>query len=262
MKILIVGSSGMLGGTAKNYFSNVETLDRNELDLSDCSYEQLAIAIDRKKCDFVINCAGLIKQRSVKNYQMIAVNSVLPHKLSEICNTFGQKMFHITTDCVFDGKKGAYNEISKHSAQDVYGVSKSLGEPIDCMTIRTSIIGEEKRNKLSLLEWVRSNKGGNINGFTNHHWNGVTCLELCKVIEYIIKNNLYEHKLRHVFSNTVSKYELVNLINEIYKLDIKVKSHHTEEKCDRTLTTLYSKIQTKSIAEQITQTRKFHEHIR
>jgi dTDP-4-dehydrorhamnose reductase len=261
MKILIVGSTGMLGGTAKNYFSNVETLDRNELDLSDCSYEQLAIAIDRKKCDFVINCAGLIKQRSVKEYQMIAINSVLPHKMSEICNTFGQKMFHITTDCVFDGMEGMYSETSNHNATDIYGISKSLGEPSDCMVIRTSIIGEEKKNKLSLLEWVKENKGSKIKGFTNHYWNGVTCLELCEVIGYIIKKDLYQQKLQHVFSNTVSKYELVNLINQIYNLDIDIEEYKTDQKCDRTLTTIHAKIETKSISEQIKLSKEFYEHI-
>ena len=261
MKILIVGSTGMLGSTAKNYFNNVETLDRNELDLSDCSYEQLAIAIDRKKCDFVINCAGLIKQRSVKEYQMIAVNSILPHKMSEICNTFGQKMFHITTDCVFDGTEGMYCETSNHSATDIYGISKSLGEPNDCMVIRTSVIGEEKKNKLSLLEWVKENKGGRIKGFTNHYWNGITCLELCETIDYIIKKDLYQQKLQHVFSNTVSKYELVNLINQIYNLHIDIEEYKTDQKCDRTLTTIHTKIETKSIQEQIELSKEFYEHI-
>jgi dTDP-4-dehydrorhamnose reductase len=262
MKILVVGSTGMLGATAKKYFPNVKTLDRSELDLSDCPYADLAMAVESKGCDILINCAGIIKQRtSVADSQMVAVNCLLPHKLSEVCSLFGMKMFHITTDCVFSGRDGQYDELNLHDALDLYGKSKSVGEPSNCMVLRTSIIGEEKRNKLSLLEWVKSNKGGNINGFTNHYWNGVTCLELCEIIEFIIKNNLYEQKLRHVFSNTVSKYELVNLINEIYKLDIQIKPHYTENKCDRTLTTVYSKVETKSIAEQIDQTRKFHGYI-
>ena len=130
------------------------------------------------------------------------------------------------------------------------------------MVIRTSIIGEEKKNKLSLLEWVKKNKASRIKGFTNHYWNGVTCLELCEVIDYIIKKDLYQQKLQHVFSNTVSKYELVNLINEIYNLHIDIEEYKTDQKCDRTLTTIHTKIETKSIQEQIKLSKEFYEHIR
>lgn len=259
MKTLIIGSTGMLGNTAKKYFKNVETLDRAELDLTDCSYEELAVAIDSKRCDVVINCAGLIKQRSVTDAQMVAVNSLFPHRLAEICSLFGQKLFHITTDCVFSGLHGNYDELSPHDAKDLYGRSKSMGEPLrGCMVIRTSIIGEEEKNKLSFLEWVRSNAGGTIDGYIDHFWNGVTCLELCKTINGILRGDWYEEGTHHLFSETVNKYRLASIVNEVYDLGIKINPKSTQL-CDRTLTTVKSNVfVVPKLQDQITQTRDFH----
>ena len=87
----------------------------------------------------------------------------------------------------FTGKKGSYNEDDLHDEINDYGTSKSLGELCDATIIRTSIIGEELRNKRSLLEWVKSNAHGEINGYDNHYWNGVTCLQLSFFIKDIIE---------------------------------------------------------------------------
>ena len=108
----------------------------------------------------------------------------------------------------------------------IYGMSKSLGENLQNATvIRTSIIGEtfNGRKNTSLLEWVRSNKNGSVNGFTNHFWNGVTCLQLAKIIHEIITTNKYWIGIRHIYSpNVVSKYNLICIINEIYNLNINI----------------------------------------
>lgn len=260
MKVLIVGSTGMLGATAKKYFPNVETLDRSELDLSDCSYADLAMAIESKGCDTLINCAGIIKQRiSAADSQMVAVNSLLPHKLSEICSLFGMKMFHITTDCVFSGRDGQYDELNLHDALDLYGRSKSVGEPSNCMVLRTSIIGEEERNKLSLVEWVKSQAGGTVNGYTDHFWNGVTCPQLCGHIDAIVKSDWYECGTHHIFSESISKFRLVNIINEVYDLGITVKPVNAGV-CDRTLSTIRNTVfMNPKLSEQIAEMKQFYE---
>jgi dTDP-4-dehydrorhamnose reductase len=148
-------------------------------------------------------------------------------------------MIHITTDCVFSGKHGNYNENAIHDEINDYGMSKSLGELCKATIIRTSIIGEELMNKRSLLEWVKSNQGKEINGFTQHFWNGVTCLQLAEIIYKIIKDELYWEGVRHIFSpKSVSKYELINMINEVYNLNITVIPQETQ-KIDKTLKTIY-----------------------
>lgn len=118
-------------------------------------------------------------------------------------------MIHPTTDCVFSGKKGGYVETDVHDELGSYGMSKSLGEPVGCTCIRTSIIGRELFNKKSFLEWVISNNNGTISGWSNHMWNGITCLEYCGVIEKIINEHLFWSGVKHIYSPTsVSKHEM------------------------------------------------------
>jgi dTDP-4-dehydrorhamnose reductase len=249
MKVFIFGSNGMLGNYVKTYLSQyyeIYALTRKDYDLSELninSLEELLVNKNIQKCDIIINCAGVIpqasKQRGLDTRLYFTINSLFPVILSQICHKVGAKMLHITTDCVFSGKDGLYNEKSFHDETNDYGMSKSLGELCNATIIRTSIIGEEVQNKRSLLEWVKSNKEKEINGYTNHFWNGVTCLQLSKIIHKIINYNLYWSGVRHIFSpRSVSKYELVSMINEVYDLNITVLPFQTE-KVDKTLTTIY-----------------------
>ena len=248
MKIFIFGSNGMLGNYVKSYLSknyNIISLTRKDYDLNNLSIDTLDSLLKNKNIsenDIIINCAGIIpqssKQRNIDTRLYFKINSLFPIILSQICNKYKSKMIHITTDCVFSGKDGNYNETSIHDEINDYGMSKSLGELCDATIIRTSIIGEEINNKRSLLEWVKSNKNGEINGFDNHFWNGVTCLELSKIIKKIISDNTFWKGVRHVYSPTsVTKFELVSLINEIYNLNIKINKMNTDKKVDKTITT-------------------------
>ena len=269
MKVLIVGSTGMLGNTLLQYFNSlkcdVKTLNRADLDLSKCSKEELEFKIIDSECDVLINCAGLIKQRKGTTItEFIAVNSLLPHRMADICEVQNKKMIHITTDCVYSGLDGYYNEDDDFDIFDDYGRSKSMGEPINCTVIRTSIIGEEKINKLSLLEWVKSNEGKEINGYKNHKWNGLTCLQVGKLMNKIIVDDLYWNGVRHFHSNEVSKYDLVSMINEIYELNIKIIPMNDNLSVDRTLNSTYDIYELKipNLYKQIEETRDFHIEIR
>lgn len=232
--IIILGSNGMLGRYVASYFKianyQVISLSRKEVDASNITYDQLYHILNKYHGVYVINCIGKIPQRGdseLKSY--LQINSIFPHMLSAICNQTSNKLIHITTDCVYNGKKGKYLENDLHDETNFYGMSKSLGEPDNCCIIRTSIIGEEKENKKSLLEWVKSQNGQTINGFIHHYWNGITCLELTKIIHQIIEKNIWWLGVRHIYSpNIISKYHLVKMIIEIYNLDIKVES----KECD------------------------------
>lgn len=255
MKIFIFGSNGMLGNYLTQYLSSsfeVIPITRDEIDLTK-DFSLIKEKYQFNEHDVIINAAGIIKQRNYSSDELIKVNSLFPHFLS----TLGCNVIHITTDCVFSGKEGSYNEDSLHDCVDDYGKSKSLGECEDLTVIRTSIIGEEVQNKKSLIEWVKSNKNTSINGYLNHFWNGVTCLELSKQIEKIIKTNTYWKGVRHYFSpDTVSKYQLVSYINEIYNLNNTV-SPIMSEYCDRSLSTNYKSPVEKQIRDQILELKSF-----
>lgn len=250
-RIFIFGSNGMLGNYMKTYLSKtyeIVELTRKDYDLSKLSIETLTQLLKSKnlqKVDIIINCAGVIpqasKQRGLNTRLYFTINSLFPIILSQICDKFQAKMIHITTDCVFSGKDGEYNENSLHDEINDYGMSKSLGEICNATIIRTSVIGEEINNKRSLVEWIFSNKNKTINGYKNHMWNGVTCLQLSKIIKNIIDNNNYWNGIRHIFSpRTVNKYELVCMINNAYKLNININPFDAEnEIIDKSITTIY-----------------------
>jgi dTDP-4-dehydrorhamnose reductase len=179
------------------------------------------------------------------------VNSLFPHVLEEVSKTIGCKVIHITTDCVFSGLRGFYSETDDHDCVDEYGKTKSLGENKNLMVIRTSIIGEELKNKKSLIEWVKSQNNSKVNGFTNHFWNGVTCLELAKFVENIISTESYWAGVRHIFSpEIVSKFDLLRIIKKTYNLNIDI-TPSTANFCDRSLTSIYDPKISKSLEQQV-----------
>lgn len=244
MKIILFGSSGMLGNYMKSYLGKIFevcSFTRDHFDIESSNWQKLNDLLDMviKDGDVIINCAGAIPQRTNDNRYFIILNTIFPIKLNEYVKKKNVKLIHITTDCVFSGNDGNYNEISPHDSEKIYGITKSLSEEYDMCVIRTSIIGDEKKNKNSLIEWVKKNRNGQIDGYANFYWNGVTCLTLSKIVEIIIKNNEYWNGVRHIFSpEKVSKYELCCYINEIYKLNININKIDYPIK-NMTLDTIY-----------------------
>lgn len=269
MKIFILGSNGMLGRYVYTYFKSnnydVIVVTRNYIDATNIKETELKTKLYQlglKKGDIVINCIGLIKQRkNVTDLDFIYINSVFPLILANVCETIGANFIHPTTDCVYNGDDGNYDENFNHNADDVYGKTKSLGEPKNATVIRTSIIGEELYNKLSFIEWVKSNKGKEVNGYTNHLWNGITCLEFAKVCEQIIEKDIFWKGVTHLMSsNPVTKYDMIKMVSDIYELDITIKSSKTPDKCDRTLGSINDTkmIEIKDLKEQIIEMKNFY----
>jgi len=268
VKIFVLGSNGMLGRYVYTYFKNegydvveinrkvihnITLLNQDELD-----YALYTLGLEDG--DVVINCIGLIKQRQkVSTLDFLQVNSTFPLMLANVCEERHVHLIHPTTDCVYDGLDGAYDEKFEHNAKDVYGITKSLGEPQNATVIRTSIIGEELHNQLSFVEWVKSQRGKEVNGFTNHKWNGVTCLEFAKICEQIMIKNLYWEGVIHLMSpEAITKYKMVEYVSDVYDLGITINLMETPTKCDRSLSSLHSiAIDIKDLKDQISEMKEF-----
>ena len=271
-KILLLGHTGMLGRYVKTYFAKTDIQVicvnyRVRLD-NFASLEEVLLenGLDDKTC--VINCIGQIPQRinpnEVSNYYV--VNALFPHVLSKMCNKYGAKMIHPTTDCVYSGKRvaGNYVETDIHDETGDYGLSKSVGEPLDCTVIRTSIIGLELQNKKSFMEWVINSlkEGKTINCWDNHHWNGITCLQYCKIIEKIIREQIFWKGIRHIYSPVAkSKYELAQIIAETFDLNNgldTINKTSTAEPVNKTLSSIYPALfEIPDLREQIKETYGF-----
>lgn len=261
--VLVLGAAGMLGRYVTRYLNeagmNATGLGRSEFDAYKLSSFELT---HYYKPDVIVNCIGIINKDvdTAGIMQTIHVNAWFPHELAKMCDANNIQLIHITTDCVFSGKLGNYTEAHLHDALDVYGKTKSLGEPSTSMNIRTSIIGEEIGLGKSLISWVKSNRYKEVYGYDNHLWNGITCLELAKFIEKSITNEKYWEGTRHIFSpSRVSKYELVSLISEILEVPLKIVPTSTPVSIDRTLKTIHSIEISTSLHQQITDLKGYFE---
>jgi dTDP-4-dehydrorhamnose reductase len=234
-KVLILGATGMLGHMVYWYFEQLGTYElfnsvyRTPLNESSivCNVKDqgaLVSLFDRTRPDVVINCIGALVQESKENpANAIYLNALLPHLLKDLCNQYQAKLIHISTDCVFSGKKGGYAEDDFRDADDVYGRSKALGEIFDephC-TLRTSIIGPElKENGTGLFAWFLRQEGA-VNGYTHAFWSGVTTHELAKQIQKVILHDL--KGLFHITNGQkISKFELLHLFNRLREVPITI----------------------------------------
>ena len=188
-------------------------------------------AIDITEPDVVINCIGIVKQLPAAQdpLQSISINALFPHQLAKICQQKNVRMIHMSTDCVFSGHKGNYTETDPSDAEDLYGKTKYLGE-VDypgCLTIRTSIIGRELETKHGLIEWFLSQEGKTVSGYKKAIFSGLTTIALSEIIAEIIINHPHLSGVYQIASEPISKYDLLNLVNKIYGLKIRIDPDET-----------------------------------
>ena len=197
-----------------------------------------SLLAELKSCDFVINALGIIKPYCDSDPGLaFFVNSAFPQILAE---ELGAKLIQITTDCVFNGATGApYDETAPKLPPDIYGLSKALGEPQKAIVIRCSTIGPELIGNRGLLAWLISQSGKEINGYTNHWWNGIISIELGKVCQKIIQGEVKPTPgIYHIFSNDITKHDLLVKLNQKFNLNCKINPVEAPVAIDRRLRTI------------------------
>ena len=239
MKILVLGASGMIGSTMARVLSEDTELDvigtiRSEatksllppfvaerlvsgVDLSDP--DRIASVFREVRPHVVVNCAGLTKHLPAGNDPLSALtmNSLLPHRLAECCAMLNARLVHISTDCVFSGKKGSYLESDYPDAEDFYGKSKHLGEVVGpgCLTLRTSTIGSELGTRYGLLEWFLAQE--KCKGYRRAIFSGLPTVEFARVVRDIVIPSGDLSGLYHVGSRPIDKDSLLRLIGSIFE---------------------------------------------
>ncbi|MFO7320332.1 MAG: SDR family oxidoreductase [Chloroflexota bacterium] len=245
MRILIIGATGLLGhrlfyelGRTDQVWGTVRASGVRLRNLPGVRPEQVIEGVDvlrpetvmqaviESRPEVVINCAGLIKHRPEAEDPLLAidVNSRFPHQLALICKLQGCRMIHISTDCVFSGKRGSYTEADATDATDLYGRSKALGEVVNqphCLTIRTSFIGRELGTSYSLVEWFLS-QSEQVKGFQKAIFSGLTTSGLARVLRDYILPKPELHGLYHVATEPISKYDLLLLLNEAFGKNMEI----------------------------------------
>lgn len=257
MKVLILGGNGMLGHKLWQIFqdrfnswvtvrSNYAQYARYQFfsqkrmigGVDVFNFDSVIRALAIVQPDVVVNAIGIVKQPPAAKEPIITlpVNSLFPHRLAQLCNIKGFRLIHISTDCVFSGRRGMYTEDDLPDPVDLYGRSKLLGELTNppCLTLRTSIIGRELVTKNGLVEWFLSNRGGQVKGYTSAIYSGFPTIILAQIIADLIDHYPNLSGLYHVSSDPINKYELLCLLRQFYNLSVKI-DQYPDFHCNRSL---------------------------
>ncbi len=242
-KVLVLGASGLLGNAVFRVLSESKTFKtigtiRSEnirsffmprladnlvcvTDLLDC--KELDQLIKYIQPDIIINCLSIGRPVPSNHDIILSTLSVFPQRLALLCKLAKVRLIQISSDGVFSGKRGDYCEDDLPDANDIYGVAKLLGEVYgeNSITLRTSIIGPELNGKSGIFEWVLSQTGP-CKGYTKAFFSGLTTIELAQVIRDVVIERAELQGVLHIASAPISKFELLCLIAERYKLKVEV----------------------------------------
>lgn len=235
-KILILGHNGMLGHVVAKYFA-----DKYQCQFIDAKFpsDEFKDAVKSFNGDYIINCIGAIPQKTTT----FDINYELPVWLSENTKC---KVIHPGTDCEMDNDPYG---ISKKRASD-YIKANSKNTKI----IKASIIGPEIGSAKSLLYWFL-NSSGEVKGYKNAMWNGITTLEWAKTCQAVMLYWVVFKTETVVQSNCVSKHNLLYIMKEVYQKDIIITPFENQyiDKC------LNGDIITKDIKEQLIELKSYYE---
>lgn len=259
-KVLILGGAGMLGhkmyqtlssGSFDTYATVRPTVEESPLSVFDSSnygrfiggvdvsdFIAVERLLDEIRPEVLINCVGVIKQRDAAHdpIESITINALLPHRLAQICGRTDTRLIHFSTDCVFNGDKGAYKESDPSDAKDLYGRTKYLGEVSSqgSLTLRSSIIGRELYNNTSLVEWFLSQGGKNVKGFAKARYSGITTNRMSIMVRDLILNHPNLSGIYQVSGPWISKFDLLGLVRDAFQLEIEIERDE-DMVIDRTL---------------------------
>ena len=229
MKLLILGGNGMAGHLLVNYFrqksnyyvfyTSRDVTDKQSLIVDATNSILVDKIVEIIRPDVIINAVGILNHDAEKNkIDAYHLNSFLPHRLSHLADQSGSRLIHISTDCVFKGDRGHYRVEDSPDGTTMYAITKALGEVCSPghLTIRTSIIGPEIRpTGIGLIQWFLK-QTGEVSGYTDVWWNGVTTLQLAKFIERQLVSSTWG--MMHLAHPTpINKHDLLKLVQKVWK---------------------------------------------
>lgn len=232
MKILVMGGNGMAGHMIRDilaeYGHQVWWSVRppapehpRALGLDTCDADAVQRGLDQVQPDVIINAIGILNQQAERHPQQAQrINGCLPHQLAHWAHNNGARLIHISTDCVFSGKRGGYGIADPPDGSSIYAVTKQLGEQVADrqLVIRTSIVGPEQKDGIGLFHWFMK-QTGTIQGYRRVRWNGVTTLQLARTIAALIDQPRRTGLLQLAATEVLSKHRLLLLFQDIFQRD-------------------------------------------
>ena len=225
-KLLITGSLGMLGGNIafelKNRyeifgmdkcFPDPELKNQFKIDLT--KKDEISKVICEIEPDLVIHCAALTNVDFCEdNYELARITNALAVRDLVRSLDARSRFIYISTDSVFDGKKGDYSESDPPSPLNHYAKTKLEGEwfveqeSLNYSIIRTNIFGVNRIKGESFAEWVYNSlrRKQAINMFTDVIFSPITVTRLTFFIEKLL-NSDFIGRINIGTENPISKYD-------------------------------------------------------
>ena len=239
MRILVTGASGLLGlnlclmkGLEHQVFGIAHRMKLKNVPFTVINKDltrkkAIEDIFDNSRPELVINCAAMANVDQCERFQKEAevINSEVPGRIAQLCADRSIPFVHISTDAVFDGKKGNYSEEDETNPLSIYAKTKLEGEKRvlesnqNALIARVNFFGFSITGKRSLAEFFLSNllMEKKIHGFTDIFFSPLYVRDLIKILFAMIEKHLTG--IFHVAScDFLSKYEFGILISKQFDL--------------------------------------------
>lgn len=239
-RVFVLGHRGMLGHVVARYLAEQgHEIVTSPLRYSGKPQDALLQTVRGSGCAWVVNAIGSIPQKTPDDAQYFLLNTLLPlHLLLEM--QADQRLIHPSTDCVFTGREGGYASVDRKDCEDVYGLSKALGDQVSLdgrvLVMRASVIGPDLGAGVGLLGWFLKQRG-TVKGYTNRFWNGITTLEWARAAQEVMAGKAPQSRgmVQLGVLERYSKYQMLGLFNEIWHRDVVIEASAPVPAVDRTL---------------------------
>lgn len=235
-KILVFGGSGLVGSKFIELYHKdfkINAPDVSQVDI--LNKDQVLKAVEQFNPDAVLNLAAFTNveaaesQKGDKGGMCYLINAIGAKCVAEVCQEFGKKLIHISTEYVFDGTKSEspYTEEDKLSPINWYGQTKYFGEQFVlesecfativriCMPF-TPFYALKKDIARFFLDELKNRK--NIKAIEDQWVTPTLVLDIANALKIIIESD--SSGLYHVSStDSVTPLEFAKNIAEVFQLD-------------------------------------------
>jgi dTDP-4-dehydrorhamnose reductase len=239
-KILVTGGSGLLGGNLildwQGRFSLYSVQLSHKINFKFCRQAIFDLAemektikfVKEAKPDCIVHTAAIVDVDYCESHENEAriANVNATENIAQAAQAAGAKLIYISTDSVFDGKKGNYAENEKTNPLNRYARSKLEGEKVamekcdNCSVVRTCIVGWNMQNKQSLSEWIYNGlkKGETMRLFDDVYFTPILVNNLGRAISELFEND-FTGILNIAGAERISKFDFGKKLAKAFGFD-------------------------------------------
>ena len=231
--ILITGAYGQLGESCSHYLKNNYKLIlsgiaplNNSIKLDITDQQSVNNFLEKNNPDVIINLAAFtdVDKCELEEKKAYEINF---NGVKNLCKNFSGHFIQISTDYVFDGMNGPYNEDDKTNPKSIYGKTKLDAENwlIDnhskSTILRSNVIySYSQKTKASFLKWiVESLIAKKPIKVVNDQWNNPTwTYSITKIINLLIEHEQYG-LFHYADKDILNRFQFAQLIAKVFELN-------------------------------------------